>query len=103
MRTGIKKIGVAAVAALSLLGATLAVSSTAEARYYHRGWGGGWAGPAIVGGLALGALAASRPYYGGYGYGAYGGYYDDGCYLRRRVVGYTPWGRPIVRAVRVCY
>ena len=61
--------------------------------------GGGWVGPAIVGGLALGALAAAPRY--GYGYGpsyAYGpGYY--GC--PRRVVGYTEWGRPIVR--RVCY
>jgi hypothetical protein len=101
MRTGLRKIGIGTVAAISLLGTTLAFSSTAEARYYHRGWGGGWAGPAIAGGLALGALAASRPYYGGYG--AYGGYYDDGCYLRRRVVGYTRSGRPIVRAVRACY
>jgi len=103
MRTGLRKIGIGTVAAISLLGTTLAFSSTAEARYYHRGWGGGWAGPAIVGGLALGALAASRPYYGYPGYAAYGGYYGDGCYLRRRVVGYTPWGRPIVRAVRACY
>ena len=95
-----RKVGIAAVAALSLVGGTLAASSSAEARYYGHGWhGGGWAGPAIVGGLALGALAASRPYYGGYGaYGAYG----DG-FIRNRVVGYTPYGRPIVRAVNVCY
>jgi len=56
---------------------------------WHRG--GGWVGPAIVGGLALGALAAAPRY--GYGYG----YYD----CPRQVVGYTAWGRPIVR--RVCY
>ena len=62
MRSLFRKAGITAVAALSLVGATLAASSSAEARYYHRGWrGGGWAGPAIVGGLALGALAASRP------------------------------------------
>ena len=67
MRSLFKKVGIAALAALSLVGATLAASSSAEARYYGRGWGGGWVGPAIVGGLALGALAASRPYY-------YGGY-----------------------------
>ena len=90
MHTAWKKFGAAAVAALSLAGATLATSTSAEARYFHRGWGGGWAGPAIVGGLALGALAASRPYYGyGYGpgyYGAYGdGYYGGDCVLRRRV------------------
>ena len=101
MRSIFKEVGITAVAAVSLVGATLAASSSAEARYYGRGgWrGGGWAGPAIVGGLALGALAASRPYYyGGYGYGAYG----DGC-IRYRVVGYTPYGRPIVRPVNVCY
>ena len=101
MRSLFRKVGITAVAALSLVGATLAASSSAEARYYGRGWhGGGWAGPAIVGGLALGALAASRPYY----YGGYGGYgaYGDGC-IRNRVVGYTPYGRPIVRAVNVCY
>jgi hypothetical protein len=103
MRLLFKKAGIAALAALSLVGATLAASSSAEARYYGRGWGGGWAGPAIVGGLALGALAASRPYYYG-GYGGYGGYgyYGDGC-IRNRVVGYTPYGRPIVRPVNVCY
>src|ERR1044072_8983396 len=98
MRTIFRKVGITAVAALSLVGATLAASSPAEARYYGRGWhGGGWVGPAIVGGLALGALAASRPYY----YGGYG-YYGDGC-IRNRVVGYTPYGRPIIRPVNVCY
>jgi hypothetical protein len=45
-------------------------------------------------------LAASRPYYYG-GYGGYG-YYGDGC-IRNRVVGYTAYGRPIVRPVNVCY
>ena len=109
MRSLFKKVGIAALAALSLVGATLAASSSAEARYYGRGWGGGgWVGPAIVGGLALGALAASRPYGYGYGYGypAYGAYdggYDGGCYLQRRIVGHTAYGRPIVRPVRVCY
>jgi hypothetical protein len=73
----------------------VASTSPAEARW---GRGGGWVGPAVVGGLALGALAASRPYYGyGGGYYGYGGGY--GC--PREVVGYTAWGRPIVR--RVCY
>jgi hypothetical protein len=107
MRSGLKKVGIAGVAALSLIGATLTASSPAEARYYGHRWGGGgwgWGGPAFVGGLALGALAA-RPYYGyGYGYPGYAAYaYDDGCGVRRRVVGYTAYGRPIVRLVRVCY
>jgi hypothetical protein len=98
MRTAIKKAAIATLAALTLAGGALATSTSAEARYYgHHRWGGGWAGPAIVGGLALGALAASRPYYG---YGAYA--YDDGC-LRRRIVGHTYYGRPIFRTVNVCY
>lgn len=48
---------------------------------FHRGWRGGgfgW-GPAVVGGLAFGALAAS-PYY--YGCGSH-------------VVGYDYYGRPL--------
>lgn len=117
MRSVLKRMGVVAVAVLSLTSATLATSTTAQARHYHHGYGGGWIGPAIVGGVILGALAASRPYYGypgygygyGYGYPAYGygypayGFYSGGCYLQRRVVGYTAVGRPIVRRMRVCY
>lgn len=84
-----RTFGIAALAATTLIGA-IAASPNADARW--RGHGGGWIGPAVVGGLALGAIAASQPYaYGGYGY--------YGC--PRRVVGYTEWGRPIVR--RVCY
>jgi hypothetical protein len=91
----LKKAGMAALAVATLAGGTLASTSPAEARWGHRG---GWIGPAVVGGLAFGALAAATAprYYGG-PYGYYGGYY--GC--PREVVGYTAWGRPIVR--RVCY
>jgi hypothetical protein len=103
----------AAVAALSFGG-----SEAAQARYYGHGYG--WVGPAIAGGLILGAIAASRPhygypygyYYGGYpppyygypGYPAYGypAYAYGGCYVSRRVVGYTRRGAPIIRRVRVC-
>jgi hypothetical protein len=97
MRISIKKFGIAALAAVSLAGATLATSTDADARWRGHGGhrGGGWVGPAIVGGLALGALTASRPYYGP----AYGAY--DGC-IRNRVVGHTAYGRPIVRPVNVC-
>ena len=56
---------------------------------FHGGWrGGGWRhgrfgwGPAVAGGLAFGALAAA-PYYSGYGCGD-------------RVVGYDPYGQPII-------
>ena len=91
-----RKLGIAALAITTVVGA-IAAAPDADARYWRRG--GGWVGPAVVGGLALGALAASPYAYGGYGaYGAYGGGYY-GC--PRRVVGYTEWGRPIVR--RVCY
>lgn len=116
MSSVMKKMGLAALAALSIAGATLVTSSDAEARwrggggYHHGGYGGyhrggGGFGPGFVGGLAIGALA-SRPYGYGYGggYGAYGGGYgyNNGC-IRRRVVGYNYYGRPIVRAVNVCY
>jgi hypothetical protein len=74
---------------------TIAVSaSVANARPWHRHHHhhhrGGWVGPAIVGGLALGAMAATAPR----AYGYYGG-------CERHVVGYRPSGRPIVRTV--CY
>jgi hypothetical protein len=59
---------------------------------WHRGgWNGGWAGPAIVGGLAAGALLAAPYAYGnGYGYGGCGTYapiYDAyGNYLGQQLV-----------------
>ena len=98
MRTALRKSGMAALAAATVAVSSLTVSSPAEARR------GGWVGPAIVGGIALGALAAaSAPRYGyAYGYGpsyAYGYGPSYGC--PRRVVGYNEWGRPIFR--RVCY
>jgi len=100
MGTTWKKVGIAAVAALSLAGITMATTTSAEARYYGHGWRGGgwgWGGPAFVGGLALGALA-TRPYYAG-AYPVYGAYGD--CVLERRVRP-TLYG-PVVRRVRVCY
>jgi hypothetical protein len=96
MRTVLKKVGIAAVVAVTMAGA--AVSSADARSWGHRGghWGGG--------GLALGAIAASSAYGYGYGYPAYAayddGYYGD-CVIRKRVR-YTPYG-PVVRHVRVCY
>jgi hypothetical protein len=98
-----KKLGMAALAALTIAG-TIAVGTTgAEARYYGRGGyhggyhrGGFGIGAGIATGLALGAIGGA--YYGGYG----PGYYNNGC-IRNRVVGYTAYGRPIVRPVNVCY
>ena len=98
MRTAFKKLGIAALAGITVVGASLASADPAEARWrghrhHHHGGGWGWGGPALVGGLALGtALGAGSAY-------AYGG----GCPLVRQVVGYRPSGRPIVRWVRSCY
>jgi hypothetical protein len=112
MRSHLKKIGVAAAAALAIAVTPVATSSSADARPFgfhrggfhhggfhrhhfgHRGFG---FGPAFAGALAFGALA-SAPYW----YSRPVGLYDD-CYPRRRIVGYTYWGRPIVRLVRTCY
>jgi hypothetical protein len=55
-----RKIFVALVAALTIAGSVVALSGQAEAR------GGRWVAPAIVGGVAAGALiagAAAAPYY----------------------------------------
>ena len=102
MRSSFRKTALATLAAIGVACAALGTSTSAEARWGgHHGWYGGGFGPGFVGGLALGAFAAGAPYYWGGG-PYYGGYYAGGCYLRRRVVGYTSWGRPIVRAVRVC-
>lgn len=96
MRHALRTSALAGLAAATIAAGSVAASSAAEARH------GGWVGPAIVGGIALGALAAATA--PGYGY-AYGpGYYGYGpAYYGcpRRVVGYTYYGRPTVR--RVCY
>ncbi len=63
------------------------------------GWGGGWGAPVaagVLGGLAVGAIAASA-----YPYGPYGGY--GGCYLQNQPI-YNGWGQFVgYRPVRVCY
>lgn len=106
-----------ALLAFSALAATAVISAPAEAQwrhggyhrggyyggYHHRGGGWGYGGAAaagLVGGLALGAIAAPA-YGGGYGYApAYGYGYSD-CFIERQRV-YDAWGRPIIRRVRVC-
>jgi hypothetical protein len=99
-----------ALTAITVIAGTLAMAaSDADAQRWRRGGrGGGWVGPAIVGGviggLALGSILASRPR----GYVVYEGYgqpvYRAGCYWaaepiydrRGRVIGYTG------DAVQVC-
>ena len=104
MRNTISKAMMTGLTALSLAAAVVAVPQPAVAAAWHGGgrggwhgggWygGGGWWGPAIIGGLAAGALAA--PYYYGYGYG-YGG-----CYRYTPV--YDAYGRYAgTRLVNVC-
>ena len=95
MRNAIPKALVAGVTALSLTASVFgATPAAAEGRYVHhwRGhyghyghWrgGSGWLGPAIIGGLAAGALLSAPHYTYGYGsscyayaptYDAYGDY-----------------------------
>lgn len=103
MHPSFQKVARLAAVTTALLATPIALSDTANAHWRGRGFG--WGGPAFVGGLALGALAAPRYGYGyGYGYPAYGaGYYGGDCFMRRRIVGYTPYGRPIFRVRRICY
>jgi hypothetical protein len=73
---------VAVASAAMIVFAAVATPNHAEARWRGHGYGGWWVPGAIVGGLALGAAIASRPYYG-YGYGPgpyYGGYAYEGPY-----------------------
>jgi hypothetical protein len=98
-----KKLGLTALVALTIVASVAATATDADARGrggFRGGHRGGFGiGAGIATGLALGAIGGA--YYGGYGPGYYG-YGYDGC-IRRRVVGYTSYGRPIVRRVNVCY
>ncbi len=117
-----RRMRIASAAAL-LAGATV-LASSADARprgyvypyggyYYrhHNGWNnGGAAAAGVIGGLALGALAAGAannsyyntyPTYPAYGAPAYGYGYGYGCYITHEQV-YDAWGYPHWRRVRVC-
>ena len=91
----LRKIGVGVLAAATLAGSIAATTASADARPYHRGGyhhhrGGGWVGPAIIGGVAAGLLAA--PLYGHYG---------NRCWTERQEV-VDRYGRVYLRPVRVC-
>ncbi|ABQ35913.1 MAG: sulfur globule protein precursor [Bradyrhizobium sp.] len=91
----LRKLSLAAVAAVSLGAAALA--PTAASAHWHGGWHHGWHG-----GWHGGYYGWHRPFYGprvfvggpvySYGYG--------GCYVRRVVP--TPWG-PRWRWINRCY
>jgi hypothetical protein len=136
MKLTLKTAVVTGLIVLTGLGGMAASTTPAEAgartgtwRYYNpaayrygyggRYWGyrhhnnGGAVAAGLIGGLAVGALAASAAYpsvdYGyPYGYAAPAGYYPadgygygPGCYtVRRRYV--DAWGGVVIRQVRVC-
>src|ERR1035437_5114200 len=97
MRVSLKKIGLAAVMALTVAGTALVTAGSAQAQHGH----------GFVGGLAAGAVIGGGPYYGGGYYGgpyAYGGgpyAYGCGCYIERQVV-INRFGHRVIRRVRVC-
>jgi hypothetical protein len=84
----LRKLSLAAVAAVSLGAAALAPTSASAwgGHGWHGGWHGGWRGGY--------GWRAPRFYAGGPAYGY------DGCYVRRLVP--TPWG-PRWRLVNRCY
>jgi hypothetical protein len=108
MRTMLRKSALIAAALVALVGASLDTSpANAQARW-HGGGGGGWHGGGWRGGgwgwrgygwgFGTGlAVGLGAPYYGYYGYPAYGG-----CALRPRWV-VAPNGYRVRRWVRVCY
>ena len=98
MRTAFRKAAVAAAAAVTIAGATAALSGAAYAQHWHVGWHGGHGGFGW-GGFALGlgtGLALGAPYYGG----PYA--YAGGCVMRRRLV-HDGYGHRVWRWARVCY
>jgi hypothetical protein len=102
-----KKILSAGLAGVVLAGSMVAGAGDASARWrgqpyyyhHHRGNAGAAAAAGIVGGLAIGALAAgaARPAYAGPVYDDYG----PGCYVTHRRVWVDGWGWT-VRRVTLC-
>ena len=96
----LRKLSLAAVAAVSLGAAALAPSSASA---WGGGWHGGWHGghPGWHAGgwyhRPYGGFYGPRFYVGGPAYGAYA---YGGCYVRRLIP--TPWG-PRWRMVNRCY
>jgi hypothetical protein len=105
----IKKLGVAAVATLAILGASLTASAPASARGFGGGFhGGGYHGGGFGGrGFGIGAGIATGLAFGAYGYGygygypayAYNGYGGD-CFIQNRVV--YRYGHRVFVPVQVC-
>ena len=111
----IKRAMIGATLALAVIGGVGVPTTSAEAGwrggpwrygpyarygYYRRPNYGGAVAAGVVGGLALGALAASRPVYV---YPAYGPtvVYAPDCHFARRTY-YDAWGNAVVRRVQIC-
>jgi hypothetical protein len=87
MRTSLQKLGIITATALIVVGTSIALPTSADARWgggwhgggWHGGHGGfGWGGFGVGLGTGLLVGAATAPYYGGYyGYGEPYGYYPD--------------------------
>lgn len=98
-----RKTLTAATAALTLGASVMAFANPASAGHWRHRHHGGAVAAGVIGGLALGALAASaaRPGYAAPVHGAYGPVYGPECYtVRRRVV--DGWGNVYLRRVRYC-
>ena len=84
----LKSIAMAALGLATVTGSVLATTSTADAQRWrhhrHHHHHGAWVAPAIVGGLALGALAA-----------------QPRCWTEERIV-VDRRGRERIRPIRVC-
>lgn len=99
-----RRNGLRAAVAATALAATLAFTTTEASAWGRRHYGGAVAA-GVLGGVALGALAA-RPYYRPY-YGPapvyadpYPAYYGPACYLETRRY-WDGWGWRL-RRIRVC-
>jgi hypothetical protein len=84
----IRKLGIAALAVATIAGSAVATSGTAVAQrwHHHHHHGGSWVGPAVVGGLAFGALAAAAA---------------PRCWVEERVI-VDRRGRERIRPLRIC-
>jgi hypothetical protein len=113
----LRKIGVAALATLTIAGASLIATAPASARgfggggfhgggfhgggFHSGGRGFGGRGFGIGAGIATGLAIGGLGYGYGYGYPAYAyNGYDSGCWVQHRVV--YRYGHRVIVPVQVC-